>query len=137
MRILDGARALGDVELHLTDTEADRLIDEVAALRHDLAHVGMSESHGRLTSDDRDAEVTVYVYKTAAELAAEVTDRMRNHSPARSRDITQHSRKRGITLFSLAAQPVKGESGAAPASGGVRNAGRAENLDSQPGRMRS
>ena len=56
--------------------EAERLLDEIASLRHDLAHVGVSQSHGRLTSDDREDEVTVYVYTTAAELEAEVTDRM-------------------------------------------------------------
>ena len=76
MRILDGARSLHDVELHLTDAEAKRLLDEVASLRHDLAHVGMSASHGGLTSDDWDIGLAIYVYTTAAELDAEVTDRM-------------------------------------------------------------
>jgi hypothetical protein len=77
MKILDGSRPVKEVELHLTDAEAKQLIEEVTALRHDLSDVGMDESHARITADDRDAEVMVYVYASDFVLEAEVTERMR------------------------------------------------------------
>jgi hypothetical protein len=74
MRILDGARALNAVELHLTDAEAERLIESVADCRKDIAEIGMSESHWRVS--DGTTEAMIFVYATQEELEAEVADRM-------------------------------------------------------------
>jgi hypothetical protein len=47
VKILQGAREFAEVELHLTDAEAERLVDVVADCRHDLAEVGLAESHSQ------------------------------------------------------------------------------------------
>ena len=74
MKILDESRLLRDIELHVTDAEAARLIDSVADCRRDLAEVGMSESHWHV--GDGQSQVTIYVYATVEELEAEVADRL-------------------------------------------------------------
>ena len=77
MKILAGTHTLRDVELHLTDSEARRLIDAIADRRHDLAEVGMSESHVPLR--DGETEVMFFVYAAKDELEAEVIDRRETH----------------------------------------------------------
>jgi hypothetical protein len=77
MRILDGSRLLGgEVELHLTETEAARLIGELRQLRAEVADMGMDPTMGNLVSDAEVIEARVYVYRTAASLDAEVADRL-------------------------------------------------------------
>jgi len=76
MKILDGSRVLNDVEIHLTDTEAARLIDELASLRADIGEpMRMNVSHGWIISDAQIAEVRVFVHATTDELEVEVLDR--------------------------------------------------------------
>jgi hypothetical protein len=74
MKIIDGSRQLANIELHITDSEAEKLVDLVVDCRHDIAENGMSESHWHL-ADDR-TELTVYVYATSEELESEVASRL-------------------------------------------------------------
>lgn len=74
MRILQGSRELDEIELHLTDAEAERLVDLVSDCRHDLAEVGLSQSHWHLIDGSR--EVTVFLYAKNDELESEVEARL-------------------------------------------------------------
>jgi hypothetical protein len=78
MRVLNGVRSLNDLELHLTDGEAEGLVAALVECRDDLAKVGMSESHAPVAGGESD--VTVYVYASEEELEAEVSERMRDDS---------------------------------------------------------
>ena len=73
VKILDGMRLLPEVELHLTDGEAELLITSLADCRDDLSSIGLSESH--VPVSDGKTEVMVYVYATDKELEAGVADR--------------------------------------------------------------
>jgi hypothetical protein len=77
MKILSGTRPLQDIEVHLTDFEARELLEAIADCRHDLAEVGMSESHVPLS--DRKSELMFFVYRAADELEAAVAERMNPH----------------------------------------------------------
>jgi hypothetical protein len=78
VRVLNGLRSLNDLEFHLTDGEAERLVAALLECRDDLAKVGMSESHAPVSGGE--SEVTVYVYVSEEELEAEVSERMRADS---------------------------------------------------------
>jgi hypothetical protein len=71
-------RSLNDLELHLTDGEAKRLVAALVECRDDLTKVGMSESHAPVSGGE--SEVTVYVYVSKEDLGAEVSERMRDDS---------------------------------------------------------
>jgi hypothetical protein len=77
VRVVRGQRSLNDLELHLTDAEAEGLVAALVECRDDLANVGMSESHAPVSGAK---EVWVYVYVSAEELETEVADRMADGS---------------------------------------------------------
>ena len=73
MRILDANRSLRDIEVHLTEDEARKVIAELADLLNDLTS-GFSEGHSRVTTGE--TEIALFVYTADEELEAEVADRM-------------------------------------------------------------
>jgi hypothetical protein len=78
VRILNASRSLGEIEVHLTEAEARKVIAELADLLDDLTRFGMSESHTHISTGE--AEIALYAYTTNEELEAEVADRMSDNS---------------------------------------------------------
>jgi hypothetical protein len=55
MRILQGADTFDEIELHLTDVEAQQVIAGLTDCLDDLATVGLSQSHTPITDERRES----------------------------------------------------------------------------------